>query len=69
MKTISAGAKLTVAPKRRQRHYSYDESLDESAKLIADEPAEVERETPAEENEAIERSEEGESAGPSAFEE
>lgn len=68
MKATSAGASAIV-PRRRQRHYSYDESLDESAKLIADEPVEVEKETPAEDREPIERIEPNDSAGPPAFEE
>lgn len=33
-----------LAPKRRQKHYSYDESLDEAAKL--DEPPDAEAEGP-----------------------
>ena len=33
-----------LAPKRRQRHYSYDESLDEAAKRIGDEPPDAEAE-------------------------
>lgn len=33
-----------LAPKRRQKHYSYDESLDEAAKL--DEPPDAEAEAP-----------------------
>jgi hypothetical protein len=41
-------------PKRRDRHYSYDESVDEPAKLIEDEQAEIEQEGPAEENEPVE---------------
>jgi hypothetical protein len=41
-------------PKRRDRHYSYDESVDEPAKLIEDEPVEIEEEVPAEENEPVE---------------
>ncbi len=56
-------------PKRRQRHYSYNESLNEDAKLIADEPTDVEKETPAEDNEPIERNEANNSAGAPAFEE
>jgi len=46
---------VATVPKRRQRHYSYDESINEPATLIADEPAEIERETPAEETEPVER--------------
>lgn len=69
MTASSAGSDCTLVPKKRQRHYSYDESLDESAKLIADEPVEVEEESPAEENEPIERAERDDSEGPPAFEE
>jgi hypothetical protein len=44
-------AKLRAAgPKRRKRHYSYDENVNEAAKLIEDEPVDVEREVPADEN-------------------
>jgi hypothetical protein len=42
---------------RRRKHHAYDESTDESAALIADEPVEVEEERPAEPNEPIEGSE------------
>lgn len=62
-------ANRAVVPKRRRRHYSYDESLDEPAKLIADEPTEVEEETPAEESEPVERIEADNAAEPPAFEE
>jgi hypothetical protein len=57
-----------TVPKRRQRHYSYDESLDEPATLIADEPAEIEHEAPAEEAESVERIEADFPSEPSAFE-
>ena len=43
-----------LVPKRRQRKYSYDEGLDEPAKLIGDEPAEIERAAPADESEPTE---------------
>ncbi len=58
-----------TCPKRRQKHYSYDESLDEAAKLIGDEPADVEAEAPAEENEPVEQTEATIPPEPSAFEE
>ncbi len=58
-----------AVPTRRQRHYSYNESLDEDAKLIADEPTDVEKEAPAEENEPVEGNEANNSAIPPAFEE
>jgi len=69
MTTMSAGVSCTIVPKRRQRHYSYDESLDESAKLIADEPVEMEKEAPAEESESVETAELNDSEAPPAFEE
>ena len=69
MKIASAVTDDAIVPKRQQRHYSYDEGLDEPGKLIADEPVEVERELPAEENEPVEETERNDSAGPGAFEE
>lgn len=59
----------TIGPKRRQRHYSYNETLDESAQLIADEPADVEREAPAEAAEPVERIDENGPVETPAFEE
>jgi len=53
---------------RKGRRRSYDESLDEPAKLISDEPVDVEKETPAEENEPVERSAQEDTAPP-AFDE
>lgn len=69
MNAIAAGKRRVIVPKRRQRHYSYNESLDEPAKLIADEPTEVENEAPAEENEPVEGAESNNAVGPPAFEE
>jgi hypothetical protein len=68
LQTKSAALQHTAVP-RRQKHYSYDESLDESGKLIADEPAEIETETPMEERESIERIESEQPREPPAFEE
>ena len=53
---------------RRQKQYSYDESVDEAGKLIADEPVEIEREVPAEENEPVEGAEADNSAELPVFE-
>lgn len=50
MQTPAIGHKKIVEPKRRKRHYSYDENVNEAAKLISDEPVDVEHEVPAEEN-------------------
>jgi hypothetical protein len=58
-----------LIPKRRRKHYSYDESIDEPAKVIADEPVEIERETPAEENEPVERGDASETPDSPAFDE
>lgn len=69
MKTAIGGESSTMVPKRRQKHYSYDESVDESAKLIEDEPVEIEKEVPAEENEPLERIEKNNSPDTPAFEE
>jgi hypothetical protein len=66
----AAGRAWTLGgPKRRERHHSYDESVDEPAKLIEDEPVEIEEESPAKENESVERVEENNESDPPAFEE
>ena len=69
MKVDSVAMERAIVPKRRQKHYSYDESLDEPGKLIADEPVEIEREVPAEENEPVEGTEANNSTESPAFEE
>ena len=51
------GRKARSVPKKRQRHYSYDESVNEPAKLLEEEAVEIEEEIPAEDNEAVERTE------------
>jgi hypothetical protein len=55
MKTIHDEKNCSRVPKRRQQHHSYDESVDESAKLIEDEAVEIEQEAPSEENEPTQR--------------
>jgi hypothetical protein len=57
-----------LIPKRRQKHHSYDESVDEPAKVLAEEPVDIEREAPAEENEPIERVDDIDKPDSSAFE-
>jgi hypothetical protein len=69
MKVDSIAKEHAIVPKRRQKHYSYDESVDEAGKLIADEPVEIECEVPAEENEPVEGTEANNLTGPPAFEE
>jgi hypothetical protein len=69
MKMVDRETHRSEVPKRRQQHHSYDESVDESAKLIDDESVEVEREAPAEENEPEERVEDESSPDAPTFEE
>ncbi|HTV32071.1 MAG TPA: hypothetical protein VME69_03080, partial [Methylocella sp.] len=58
-----------AVPKKRQSHHSYDESVDEPARLIENEPADVEAEVPAEENEPVEQSEQENKPSSAVFEE
>ena len=58
-----------AGPKQRQQHYSFDENVDEPAKLIDDEATEIEHEVPADENESIEGQQDHEKHEPPAFEE
>lgn len=68
--TNAIGAEHDIAgPKKRDKHYSYDESVDESAKLIDSEFVEVEAEVPAEENEPVESVEPEDHPATPAFEE
>ena len=60
---------VTSGPKRRDKRYSYDESIDEPGKLIEEEAVEIEQEIPAEEKRPIERIEEDGAPGSPAFEE
>jgi hypothetical protein len=69
MELMRRGQRTRAVPKRKQRHYSYDESVDEPAGLIADEPAEIEEEVPAEENEPLERIDDATVLDSPAFEE
>lgn len=68
MKRILQETKHADVPKR-QKHYSYNESLDEPASLISHEPTDVEGETPAEDNEPIEAVEQNSAEAARAFEE
>lgn len=67
--TKAAGAEDRAGPKTRDKHYSYDESVDESAKLIDSEPVEIEAEVPSEENEPVENNRQDEKPPPPVFEE
>jgi hypothetical protein len=69
MKAMTDGQSNPAVPKGRQRHYSYDESVDKPAKLIEEESVEIEEEVPAEENESIETIEKNNNSGAPIFEE
>lgn len=69
METATGDESSKMGPKRRKRHYSYNEGVDEPAKLIVDEPVEIEQEVPSEENEPVEGIEENNKSDSPAFEE
>ena len=61
--------RTTTGPKRRDKHYSYDESVDKPGRLIEEEPTDIEEENPVEDNEPVEQVEENKEADSPAFEE
>ena len=61
--------KAMLGPKLKRKHHSYDESVDEPAKVIEDEPVDIEGGVPAEDNEPIERNEEDGNSETPVFEE
>ncbi len=69
MRTIAPTRNASKIPKRRQKHYSYNESVDESAKLIEDESADIEKGVPADEKEPLERIDKDITPDTPAFEE
>jgi len=69
MRTVTPTRNASKIPKRRQKHYSYNESVDESAKLIEDELVDIEKAVPAEENEPLERIDKDTTPDTPAFEE
>lgn len=62
-------SKHAEGPKVRDQRHSYDESTNEPASLIANEPADVEEETPSDDTEPVERISSEENTEPPAFEE
>jgi hypothetical protein len=68
MKTATSEKIRGTVPKKRQKHHSYDESVDEPAKLIEDEAVDIEEAVPLEENEPVEGADEKNNVGPT-FEE
>ena len=68
MMTPASSRSNETEPPRRGGRRSYNEGVDEPGKLIADEPVEVEKETPQEENELVERPAPENAPRPPAFE-
>jgi hypothetical protein len=68
MKAASHGRLGAAVPKRRQKHHSYDESVDEPAELIEDEAVDIEEAVPLEENEPVESANENADKQTPAFE-
>ena len=65
MVPATSGQRTTIGPRKRPN----DESVDEPAKLIENEPAEVERETLPEGNQPVEQVEDKNRSNSPAFEE
>jgi hypothetical protein len=55
---------IKTIPTKRQRLYSYNDNVDEPAKLIEDEPADVEAEVPIERDESVETGEQEDETAP-----
>ncbi len=57
-----------AGPKQKQKHYSYNENVDEPGKLIDRETTDVEHEAPLGERESVENPPRDDKTGPPAFE-
>lgn len=64
---MATAARAGLGPKKR-KHFSYDEEVDEAGKLIDQETADIERETPADGNEPLQRVDKTERREPPGFE-
>lgn len=64
-----AGIKAEAKPKRRDRHYPYDENVNEGDKLIEDEPVDIQSDISSEEKRPIENLETEDTPEPPIFEE
>ena len=53
MHTAKARTEVKTSPKKRPRHYSYDESVDEPGKLLEQGAVEIEKEVPSEDTESV----------------
>jgi hypothetical protein len=59
----------TMLGPKRKRHYSYDESVDEPARLIEEETVDIEGANAEDQNEPVEQVPDQENDQPEAFEE
>jgi hypothetical protein len=57
MRQSNCGDPNREPPRQRRKRSSYSEQTDEAPKLLEDEPVEMERELPAEDNSPVERTE------------
>lgn len=57
-----------AGPKQKQKHYSYNENVDEAGKLIDRETTDVEHEAPSDDRESIETPPKDDKTGTPAFE-
>ncbi len=69
MRQSSDAAPKREPPRERRKRGSYAEQTDEAPNLLEDEPVEVERELPSEDNSPIERTEPHGRPPPPLFEE
>jgi hypothetical protein len=60
---------MTIGPKRKDRHYLYDEGADEPPGVIDKEETNIETENPTNDTEPVEQVEEEEDVAPPVFEE
>lgn len=63
MDAMAQGGDRAV-PRKRPKHHSYDESVDEPATLLDQEAVEIEEETPAEDTESVEQVEPADTCAP-----
>ena len=64
-----ASGLVSSDPKRRRKHLSYNESVDEATGLLESEPVDIEEALPSEPNEPVESIDEKVKPGAPAFEE
>ncbi len=69
MRLSASNEQSRTGPNRRQKHYSYDESPNESPQLLEDEPVDIEHAVPMEQNEPVENIEDSDENDSEIFEE